>query len=128
MNTQLFSQTYLFKWLSCVVSIYLYSAFDGMLLSCHVHVSEWIYTLVWLNVLPNDWVFVYKGSRCVFESRCCHLNFSYCTCFEQVIPWYLRNYRVCRFTLKSESEITNCHKMVLHANWHLCLHFKFNKN
>ena len=33
------------KWLSCVVSAYLYGAFDSMLLSCHVRVSEWIYTL-----------------------------------------------------------------------------------
>ena len=33
------------KWLSCVVSTHLYDAFDCMLLSCHVRVSEWIYTL-----------------------------------------------------------------------------------
>ena len=32
------------KWLSCVVSIYLYGVFDCMFL-CHVRVSEWIYTL-----------------------------------------------------------------------------------
>ena len=33
------------KWLSCVVSTYLYNACDCMFLSCHVHVSEWIHTL-----------------------------------------------------------------------------------
>ena len=33
------------KWLSCVVSTYLYGAFDCMFLSCHVRVSEWIHTL-----------------------------------------------------------------------------------
>ena len=33
------------KWLSCVVSTYLCCAFDCMLLSCHVRVSEWIHTL-----------------------------------------------------------------------------------
>ena len=33
------------KWLSCVVSIYLYGAFDCMFSSCHVRVSEWIHTL-----------------------------------------------------------------------------------
>ena len=33
------------KWLGCVVSTYLYGAFDWMLLSCHVRVSEWIHTL-----------------------------------------------------------------------------------
>ena len=33
------------KWLSCVVSTYLYSAFDCMFLSCHVRVLEWIHTL-----------------------------------------------------------------------------------
>ena len=33
------------KWLSFVVSTYLYGAFDFMLLSCHLWVSEWINTL-----------------------------------------------------------------------------------
>ena len=33
------------KWLSYVVSTYLYGAFDCMLLSCHVRISEWIHTL-----------------------------------------------------------------------------------
>ena len=36
--------TKLNKWLSCVVSTYLYGAFDCMYLSCHVRVSEWIHT------------------------------------------------------------------------------------
>ena len=33
------------KWLSCVLSAYLYDPFDCVLLSCHVQVLEWIYTL-----------------------------------------------------------------------------------
>ena len=33
------------KWLSCVLSTYLHSAFDCMFLSCHVRVSYWIHTL-----------------------------------------------------------------------------------
>ena len=33
------------KWLSCVVSTYLYDAFDCMFLSYHVHISEWTHTL-----------------------------------------------------------------------------------
>ena len=33
------------KWLSWVVSTYLYGAFDFMFLSCHVRISEWIQTL-----------------------------------------------------------------------------------
>ena len=32
-------------WLSCVLSTYLYAAFDFMLLSFHVRVSEWIHTV-----------------------------------------------------------------------------------
>ena len=60
------------EWLSCVVSTYLYGAFDCMLLSCHVRVSEWI-----LNVCLNG---------CRFESGCCHLNFRYSACFEQGVP------------------------------------------
>ena len=34
---------------------------------------------IWLN----GWVFVYKLSGCGFESGCSHLNFRFCTCFEQ---------------------------------------------
>ena len=64
-------------WLSYVVSTYLYVAFDCMLLSCHVHVSKWIYEL----------------SGRGFESRCCHLNFKYRACFEQGVPWHLGNQR-----------------------------------
>ena len=33
------------KWLSSVVSTYLYGAFDCMFLSCHVRIWEWIHTL-----------------------------------------------------------------------------------
>ena len=33
-------------------------------------------------------------SGCGFESLCCHLNFRYCTCFEQGNPWHSGNYRV----------------------------------
>ena len=37
------------KWLSCVVvSSYLHGAFDCMLLSCHVRLSEWIN--IWRNI------------------------------------------------------------------------------
>ena len=33
------------KWLSCVVSTYSYGSFDCVLFSCHMRVSEWIFTL-----------------------------------------------------------------------------------
>ena len=33
------------QWLSWVVSTYLYGAFDCMLLSYHIHISEWIHTV-----------------------------------------------------------------------------------
>ena len=44
-NPQLISLTKLTKWLSCVVSTYLYCAFDFILLLYHVHMAEWIHTL-----------------------------------------------------------------------------------
>ena len=43
------------KWMSCVVSTDLYGAFDCMLLSGHVRVLDWIYTLE----LPE-----YQGTLC----------------------------------------------------------------
>ena len=36
--------TKLAKWLSCVVSTYLYGVFDYMFLWCHANISEWILT------------------------------------------------------------------------------------
>ena len=45
---------------------------------------------VWLN----GWVFVYELSGCGFESRCSHLNFRFCACFEQGVPWHPGNYRL----------------------------------
>ena len=45
---------------------------------------------VWLNC----WVFVYKLSGSGFESQCIHLNFRFCTCFKQVVPWHSGNYTV----------------------------------
>ena len=48
------------KWLSCVVSTYLYGAFDCMFLSCHVRISEWIHTLY----LP-EW----QGTPCLKQAQ-----------------------------------------------------------
>ena len=56
------------------------------------HAPNW---LVWLN----GSMFAYKVSGCGFESRYCHLNFSYGACFEQGVPWHSGNYE-CGFTLK----------------------------
>ena len=39
-------------------------------------------------------MFVYELRGCAFESRCSHLNFRICACFEQGIPWLSGNYRV----------------------------------
>ena len=38
--------------------------------------------------------FFYELSVCGFESHCCPLNFRYCTCFKQRVPWHLGNYWV----------------------------------
>ena len=44
--------TKLAKWLSCVLSTYLYIAFDCMFLSCQVRVSEWIQSIAaWMDLL-----------------------------------------------------------------------------
>ena len=42
------------KWLSCVVSTYLYDAFDCILLSCQLPVSGWIHTLKFAWVSRNS--------------------------------------------------------------------------
>ena len=50
-------------------------------------------TTVWTFWL-NGWVFVYELSGCGFESHCSHLNFRFCACIEQWVPWHPGSYRV----------------------------------
>ena len=45
-------------------------------------------------VLLHDWVFVYKLSSYGFEFRSCRLNYIYCACFKQGVPWHSGNYRM----------------------------------
>ena len=59
------------------------------------HTDKWsqhssITKPIWLN----GWVLIYELSGCGFELSCSHLNFKFCTCFGQGVPWYLGNYRV----------------------------------
>ena len=119
--------------MSCVVSTYLYSAFD-CIVACHLNfrflacsykkfldiqatikcgftlkrVRDMIRTysqmhctdkcsqhssIIWL-VWLNGWVFVFELSGCGFESICSRLNFRFCTCFVQIVPWHSGIYRV----------------------------------
>ena len=69
----------LVKWSSCVVSSYLYGAFDCMLSTDKYLQHSSIIWPVWLKV----WVFVYDLSDCGFESHCCHLSFRYRICLSK---------------------------------------------
>ena len=92
------------KWLSCVVSTYLCDEFDCICLRCVTAQSFGQFGWpVWLN----GWVFIYELSGCGFESnllpsvsfdyevefecRCSLLNFRYCACFGQGVPWHSGN-------------------------------------
>ena len=51
------------KWLSCVVSTYLYGAIGCMFLSCHVRVSKWIHRMtIWKKIMvglvSGKWVLI----------------------------------------------------------------------
>ena len=96
------------KWLSCVVSTFLYRAFDGM--SCHFtyalqNIQKRTYSqmqgtdkysqhgsIIW-TVWLNGWVFFYELSGCGFGSSCSQLNFIFRACFKQVFAWHSGNYR-----------------------------------
>ena len=39
-------------------------------------------------------MFIYKLSGCGFDFNYSHLNFRFCACFEQGVPWHSGNYRV----------------------------------
>ena len=52
------------KWLSCAVSTFLHGAFECILLSCHVHNSEWIHT----PYLPECQGFFARKRRNIWSS------------------------------------------------------------
>ena len=81
------------KWLSCVGNTYLYGAFYSIFLRCHLTVYLQHRSIIW-PVWLNGWVFVYELSGCGFESSCSHLNFRFCPCLEQEVPWHSGTYRV----------------------------------
>ena len=66
--------------------------------------------IIW-SVWRNCWVFVCELSVCGFESRCSCLNFRYCACFEQRVPWYSEKYRV-----STHSEMRTWHKKNIQSN------------
>ena len=88
----------LFKWLSCVVSTYLYvTRVRGMVIT-YIQMNRTDnfsqHITVIGSVSLSGWVFVYELSGCWFESRCSHLNLRYRACFEQGVPWHSGNYRM----------------------------------
>ena len=66
------------KWLSCVVSTYLYSAFNCMLFSCHVRLSEWIHTLYLLEC---------QGTSCSKQARYLKFNWPQRDSNPQQLNW-----------------------------------------
>ena len=98
------------KWMSCVVSNYLYSALsvcfyhDTYTFRVNLHsVVAWMprnslqispqntHSLIIFPVWLNDWTFVYEISGYWFDSRCSHFNLRYRACFEQWVSWYSSN-------------------------------------
>ena len=57
----------------------------------HAFQSQSTVRPAWLN----GWEFIYELSGCGFESSFSHLNFRFCACFEQGVPWHSGKYKVC---------------------------------
>ena len=70
----------------------------------------------------NGWVFVYDLSGCWFKSSCSHLNFRFCACFEQGVPWHSGNYWV---WIHSET-CTGLDKYI--QSEHICFRFDMKSN
>ena len=65
-------------------------------------ITKWFSELSGIYGFPvwvNSWVFVYELNGCGFESRCCHLNLRYRTCFKKGVPDIQVTIQ-CGFTLK----------------------------
>ena len=59
----------------------------------------------------NFWFCIYELSGCGFESRCCHLNFRYGTCFEQEFLDIQATIK-CGFTLKRVRDMTRTYSQM----------------
>ena len=79
--------------------------------------SYWQRNIIWLN----GWVFVYELSGCGFKSNCSHLNFIFCTCFDQGVPWHSGN---CRVWIHSETRTWHDKNIqliiMIYASWPTC--------
>ena len=84
------------KWLSCVVSTYLYGAFGCVFLSSHIHISEWIHTpiVVWISkrstVYPN-----WSNGWAALRVLICTVHFT--VCFYHIM-----------YAFQSEATLCNC--------------------
>ena len=70
------------------------SGCNGIRTENHLVCKRTFTHLAKLAVWINGWVFAYELASCWLESRWRHLNFRYCTSFEQGVPWHSGNYRV----------------------------------
>ena len=96
----------MFKSLDDVFNLYeicKFTAFSGRkdTLSCkgtrtqnHLIHKRTLNHLTKLAYWPNSWEFVYELNGSGFESSCSHLNFRFCACFEEGVPWHSGNYSV----------------------------------
>ena len=82
------------KWLSCVEYLYVWC--------------------IWLHFT----VFIYELHGCRFEPTCSHLNFRFCTCFKQGVPWHSRHYRVWIHSKKSMWHDKNKLKCTIQISTH----------
>ena len=93
------------------------------------HLAKWLSICFW----PNGWVLLYQLSGSGFESSCSHLNFRFCACFEQGVPWHSGNFRV---WIHSETRtwhdknIQSKHFIFLKKELHglisfICFHFSY---
>ena len=76
------------------------------LLEAGVKVSFGLWILVWW--FCGLWVVV---RDCGFESSCSHLNFNFCACVKQGVPWHSGNYRL-RLTLKRVRYMTGTYSQM----------------
>ena len=64
---------------------------------------------------PSSWVLVNELSGFGFESRGNQLNFRYCTCFVERVPWHSGKYRVW-FTLKCVRDMARTFSQMHHTD------------
>ena len=91
----------------------------------HKHTLNHLASLKWPNGQFGQKLFVYELSGSGFKSSYSHLNFRFCACLKQRVPWHSGNYRVWIHSETRKWHDKNIHFLMLKiSSWYMFFSLK----